>query len=314
MRFAAAGETLCSAALELMSLDIRTLAELLHARADASPNDIALRTKEGSAWVTRSWSELRDRADAIAAGILSAVELQDNDVVGLLGQTSEDWLACDFAALSVGLQTVPIYASLHPEEVGYAHVDTGIKLVIVDDKGQLEKIREMRNGFKFFDKDYPAEDVLLKHIVVIDPTGIDAADDWESLADLEARGKKELETRREDMLRRRKEATLHQTATYTYTSGTTGPPKAVIQTHDNHLAMSRSAAKAGVLADDMREGGLFLFLPLAHSFGRLIQFSGVFMNLHLVISSVPTLGEDLGAKRIERVEEHARRRVEIRGA
>ena len=98
-----------------MSLDIRTLAELLHARAEASPNDIAIRTKKGSSWVTRSWSELRDRADAIAAGILTAVELEDNDVIGLLGQTSEDWLACDFAGLSVGLQTVPIYASLLPE-------------------------------------------------------------------------------------------------------------------------------------------------------------------------------------------------------
>ena len=280
-----------------MSLDIRTLAELLHARADASPNDIAIRTKEGSAWVTRSWAELRDRADIIAAGILSATELADNDVVGLLGQTSENWLACDFAALSVGMQTVPIYASLHPEEVGYAHVDTDIKLVIVDDKAQLEKIREMRKGFTFFDKTYGPDEISLKHIVVIDPTGIDAADDWESLADLETRGKAELDTRREDMIRRREAAEPDQTATYTYTSGTTGPPKAVIQTHDNHLSMSRSVAQAGVLDDGMREGGLFLFLPLAHSFGRLIQFSGPFKNLHLVISSVPTLAEDLGQTR-----------------
>ncbi len=280
-----------------MSLDIRTLAELLHARAEASPNDIAIRTKDGSTWATRSWSELRDRADAIAAGILSAVELADNDVIGLLGQTSEDWLACDFAGLSIGLQTVPIYASLLPEEVGYAHVDTGVKLVIVDDKAQLEKVREMRKGFTFFEREYSADEVLLRHIVVIDPTGIDAADDWESLEALESRGKKELGDRRDEMLRRRKDAKPDQTATYTYTSGTTGPPKAVIQTHDNHLAMSRAVSSAGVLDDGMREGGLFLFLPLAHSFGRLIQFSAPFKNLHLVISSVPTLGEDLGATR-----------------
>jgi long-chain acyl-CoA synthetase len=280
-----------------MSLDIRTLAELLHARAEASPNDIAIRTKEGSTWATRSWSELRDRADAIAAGILSAVELEDNDVIGLLGQTSEDWLACDFGGLSIGLQTVPIYASLLPEEVGYAHVDTGVKLVIVDNEAQLEKVRTMRTGFKFFDREYAADEVLLKHIVVIDPTGIEPADDWESLETLESRGKKELDDRREEMLRRRKAAKPDQTATYTYTSGTTGPPKAVIQTHDNHLAMSRAVSSAGVLDDGMRQGGLFLFLPLAHSFGRLIQFSGPFKNLHLVISSVPTLGEDLGATR-----------------
>ena len=127
-----------------MSLDIRTLAELLHARAEASPNDIAIRTKDGSTWATRSWSELRDRADAIAAGILSAVELEDNDVIGLLGQTSEDWLACDFGGLSIGLQTVPIYASLLPEEVGYALIDPApipvVKRGTRDEAGEDESV------------------------------------------------------------------------------------------------------------------------------------------------------------------------------
>jgi long-chain acyl-CoA synthetase len=51
--------------------------------------------------------------------------------------------------------------------------------------------------------------------------------------------------------------------------------------------------KSDVLSDGMKEGGLFLFLPLAHSFGRLIQFAAPAHNLPLVISSVPTLAEDL---------------------
>lgn len=281
----------------LMSLDVSTLADLLHARAKASPNDPAIRVKDGEGWATRTWSEVAERADVIAAGILTAIELEDNDVIGLLGQTSEAWLTCDFAALSVGLQTVPIYASLHPEEVGYAHVDTDIKLVIVDDAAQLDKIRTMRKGFTFFDVEYPADKLNLSHIVVIDDAGIEPADDWESLAELEARGGQKLESMREEMERRRAAATPDQTATYTYTSGTTGPPKAVIQTHDNHLAMSRAASSAGVLDDGMREGGLFLFLPLAHSFGRLIQFSAPFKNLHLIISAVPTLADDARATR-----------------
>ena len=275
-----------------MSLDITTLSQLLHARAEASPSHVAIRTKVDGRWEDRTWGQVRDRADRIAAGILSAIELEDNDVVGLLGATSEAWVTCDFAALSVGLQTVPIYASLHPEEVGYAHVDTGIKLVIVDDGGQLEKVRTMRGGFTFFDTDYTADQVTLQHIVVIDPTGIDPADDWESLADLEARGTAKMADYAEEMQRRREAATPDQTATYTYTSGTTGPPKAVIQTHDNHLSMARAASQSELIGPDMREGGLFLFLPLAHSFGRLIQFSAPFRDVPLVISAVPTLADD----------------------
>ena len=96
---------------------IETLAELLHSRAQQNPDHISMRTKDASgAWQDRTWAYTRDRADAIATGILTAVELVDNDVIGLLGATSENWLTCDFAGLSVGLQTVPIYASLLPEE------------------------------------------------------------------------------------------------------------------------------------------------------------------------------------------------------
>lgn len=280
-----------------MATNVKTLSELLHDRAASSGSDIGIRTKIDGVWTDRTWSYIRDRADRIAAGILSAVELADNDVIGILGQTSEDWITCDFGALSVGLQTVPIYASLHPEEVGYAHVDTGIKLVIVDDGAQLAKIRAMRDGFTFFDVSYSAEQVPLRHIVVIHPEGVEPADDWESLADLEARGAAKLDELRPELERRRKAATPDQTATYTYTSGTTGAPKAVIQTHANHLAMANAVDGAGILTDNMRAGGLFLFLPLAHSFGRLIEFCGPALNLPLVISSVPTLAADLGETR-----------------
>lgn len=275
-----------------MATRVTTLAELLHDRAAASPSDTAIRTKVDGTWTDRTWAQLRDRADAIAAGILTAVDLQDNDVIGLLGQTSEDWMACDFAGLSVGLQTVPIYASLLPEEVGYAHVDTGVKLVVVEDATQLEKVRTMRKGFNFFDTDYGPDRVALQHIVVMQPEGASEGDDWESLADLEARGHERLEELRPELSRRRAAAEPDQAATYTYTSGTTGPPKAVIQTHRNHLAMVDAIEQVDVLTDGMRDGGLFLFLPLAHSFGRLIQFAGPALNLPLVVSGVATLADD----------------------
>jgi long-chain acyl-CoA synthetase len=280
-----------------MSLQVETLSDLLHNRAAESPDEPGIRTRQGDTWKDSSWKEIADRADRIAAGIISATELDDNAAVGILGQTSEDWITCDHAALSVGLQTVPIYASLLPEEVGYAHVDTDIRLVIVDDKVQLEKVRKMRGGFSFFEKDYSAEEVNLVHIVVIDPSGIDADKDWESLADLEKRGTEKLEEMRGEMKRRRDGAKPDQIATYTYTSGTTGPPKAVIQTHENHLSMARMVDHANVIDERMKASGLFLFLPLAHSFGRLIQFAGPYNGVPLVISSVPTLVDDLTSAR-----------------
>jgi len=274
-------------------MKIATLAELLHERAARSPDHVAIRLRADGGWRDRTWQEVADRADRLAAGILTATHLDDNDVIGILGQTSEDWISIDFAGLSVGLQTVPIYASLRPEEVGYVHADTSIKLIVVDDAAQLEKVRRLRRGFTFFGKEYAADQVPLQHIVVIDPTGIEVADDWESLAELEARGRTRLSALQGEIERRRKGARPEQIATYTYTSGTTGPPKAVTQTHDNHLSMARMVVEGQVIDERMREGGLFLFLPLAHSFGRLIQFAAPFNDVPLVVSAVSTLADDV---------------------
>jgi long-chain acyl-CoA synthetase len=61
--------------------------------------------------------------------------------------------------------------------------------------------------------------------------------------------------------------------------------------------MLESAEKCGVINQDMKEGGLFLFLPLAHSFGRLIELAGPYFNTPIVIAGIPTLKADLIASR-----------------
>ena len=276
----------------------QTIAGMLKHRIENSASRPAMRVKKGGAWTDISWADLSHRMDVIGAGLLTAMDMPDDAAVAILGNTSADWIACDFAAISVGLRTVPVYASLLPPEVGYLHTDTEAVLTIVEDKKGLEKVREMRGGFTFFDNDYTADQVKTQHIVVMNPEGIDPADDWESLADLEKRGEAELENTAADRKRRFEQPVRDQTATYTYTSGTTGPPKGVIQTHGNMLAMLESADHTDIFsAQNVKDGGFFLFLPLAHSFGRLIELAGPFFDAPIVISGIPTLGEDLGATR-----------------
>ncbi len=271
----------------------QTLAEMIAHRAAQDPQAVAFRKREGDRFVDVSWGVCSERMANIGAGLLTATELPHNAPVAIVGNTSLEWVLCDFAAQLVGLRTVPVYASLLPEEVGYMHVDTDVLLTIAENADQVAKIREMRKGFRFFDKDYSGDQVALKHIVVIDPTGLEPADDWESLADLEKRGAAQLEATKADREERRSQLTRDMTATYTYTSGTTGPPKAVIQTHGNMLAMCESIDELKMFTEEVRNGGLFLFLPLAHSFGRLIELGGPYFGTALVLSGVPTLVEDL---------------------
>lgn len=230
--------------------------------------------------------------------MLSATSLEDGACVSIVGNTSMNSCLVDFAALSVGLKTVPVYASLLPAEVGYMHVDTATRLVFVEDGAQLTKVRAMRAGFTFFEQQYAADSLSVRgKIVVIDSTGLEAADDWESLETLESRGAARREELRSEMTRRASLIRREDVATYTYTSGTTGAPKAVIQTHENMLAMLDDVADAGLVDEVVRQHGLFLFLPAAHSFGRMVEFAGPFFGAPLIMSSVPTLAEDLLASR-----------------
>ncbi len=270
-----------------------TIGAMVLRRIQESGPRPALRAKKNGSWSDTSWTQLGKRMEAIAAGLLTIPGgLEDHAAVSIHGNTSEEWIATDFAALTVGLRTVPVYATLLPEEAGYLLVDTEAVVAVVEDAAQLAKVRELRGGFTFFDRKYPAEDVKLKHVVVMDPTGVDPADDWESLADLEKRGNENLEATAEER-KKRGVGQREDTATYTYTSGTTGPPKGVIQTNDNMLSMMEAVAKTGIMGAEMREGGFDLFLPLAHSFGRLIELSGPYFDAPIIMSGIPTLADDL---------------------
>ncbi len=274
------------------------LAAMVADRANRNPSATAFRVRRGDAYADVTWGEVSPRIQHLGAGLLSAADLTDGARISIIGNTSMDWVILDFAALSVGLQTVPVYASLLPEEVGFMHADPRVELVIAENAGQLAKVRAMRGGFRFFDLDYGPETLHLKgRVIVVDPAGLAAADDWESLADVEARGREKLASLQEEMKRRIEKVKRSDIATFTYTSGTTGPPKAVIQTHENMLSLLENIAEVNLFGPKVQEGGLFLFLPLAHSFGRLIELAGPFFSSPLIISSVPTLGPDLAASR-----------------
>jgi long-chain acyl-CoA synthetase len=271
------------------------LGQMVLDRAKSSPDGVAFRVRRGQEYVDLRWKELLPRMEHIGAGLLSIPGgLAHGASVAIIGNTRLDWVLCDFGAMMVGLRTVPVYASLLPEEVGYCHVDTGVEVAICEDRVQLEKVRRMRAGFTFFDKQYPPDAIKLRHIVVMDTTGLEPADDWESLETLERRGTEKMGELRQEMTERLARIQRSDIATWTYTSGTTGPPKAVTQTHDNMLSMLESADQVALFNDQVRAGGLFLFLPLAHSFGRLIEQAGPFFDSPLVLSTVPTLAEDLG--------------------
>ena len=94
--------------------------------------------------------------------------------------------------------------------------------------------------------------------------------------ELRRRGRDNVERLKSDLAGRVAAVRPEDIATIVYTSGTTGPPKGVVQTHGNHISTLESAAKMDTIEDGATH---LLFLPLAHSFARLESFLGVHRGL-----------------------------------
>ena len=266
-------------------------------RARSGGSEAAYLVRQGATFTEIDWKTAADRVQAIASGVLKEIPLAEGTCVTIMANTRVEWILCDFALLSLGLRTVPVYVSLLPPEIGYLHADTAAELLIVEDREMLEKVRSTRDGFNFYDKQYEGSRIKLRRAIVIDPTGLAPADDWESLEQVESRGRAALSETQAERDRRMAAIKRTDVATYTYTSGTTGEPKGVIQTHNNMLSILENVADAQLFTDRAKIGGAFLFLPLAHSFGRMVEFGGAFYTTKVVLSSIATVAEDLGMAR-----------------
>src|SRR6185503_17596875 len=75
----------------------------------------------------------------------------------------------------------------------------------------------------------------------------------------------------------------------------TGPPKGVLQTHGNHLATIQALRRIQVARQEDVD---FFFLPLAHSFARLIEYFGVAAGTITAFArGIDTLADDLATSR-----------------
>jgi long-chain acyl-CoA synthetase len=226
-----------------------TLADLLPRAADLYGSAPAIRYKDGDAWVSRSFEQVRDTVRSLALG-LADLGVAKGDKVSILGNTRPEWTYFDFAALSLGAVVVPIYQTNSPEECQYVLENSDAKVVVVEDDEQLEKIRKVRDKLP-----------LLEHVVRMTGSSEDAI----SIEDLTARGEGRDPGEWEQRWRA---VTKDDVCTFIYTSGTTGPPKGCIITHGNYRAMLDMVNQTSVIEG---EDVTYLYLPLAHSFALLIQ-------------------------------------------
>ena len=257
-----------------------TLARIFWERVERSADRPAHQFKQGTAWNTTTWREVGETVREVALGLL-ALGRGKGDAVALLSGSRAEWVQADFSIFSAGCVTVPVYPSYPPDLIAYIVNDSGARTIIVEDPAQLAKVLQARE-----------KTPNLEHIVVI--SGYDAPHPpktvmtWEMLRRL---GRESADAHRSTLAERVASTRPTDLATIVYTSGTTGPPKGVMQTHGNHVA----AVSASKQATPVEEGWVhLLFLPLAHSFARLESFLGVAHGLTTAFAeNLDKVGENL---------------------
>jgi len=256
----------------------RNVAEMFFARVTGSPNREAYRYPDkNEVWQSLTWAQTGERVTNIAAGLVS-LGIQPEERVAIASGTRIEWILADLAINAAGAATTTVYPTTMGEEVAYILADSDSRIVFAEDDDQVAKLRARHSELPSVSK-----------VVVFDGT---ADGDWVmGFSELEELGKAYLAEHPTVVEDRVAATTPQHLATLIYTSGTTGRPKGVRLLHDAWTYEGASVAAGGFLSEDDLQ---FLWLPMAHSFGKVLLTTQLQIGFATAIDGrVPKIVENL---------------------
>lgn len=240
-----------------------TLAQIFAESVKKNASRPALRWKKNKEWREMSYADLERRVRDFAGAMVSW-GIKKGDRIAIFAKNSPEWAIADWASVTSGFVTVPIYDTLTADKAAYILKDSGAKVVVVQGKEHLDKVRGVHKQLKD-----------LKQIVIIEEMFEKALDPTEHLfedvlKDGAAYGKK----KPDEWTKMRDAVKPEDVASIVYTSGTTGEPKGVILTQNNFASnVVTCLAYFPLVAGDVA----LSFLPLSHVFERM---AGHFTMIH----------------------------------
>ena len=203
-----------------------------------------------------SYSEYRRNVEQFAMG-LASLGVKQGDRISIVSENRPEWIVADMAMVSLGAINVPIYPTLTPKQIEFIYNDAGVKIAIVSNSFQLNKVVKIT-------QDVPT----LEKVIVMSDKGVALSDGVIAFRKVYQLGE-EFEKTHRDYFGSLAKPKPEDLLTLIYTSGTTGNPKGVMLTHRN--LVSNIVASADVIP--IGEADVLLsFLPLCHSFERMAGY------------------------------------------
>ncbi len=236
------------------STPVTSVARLFRDRVAATPDVEAYRFPSDGGWTSTTWRQTQATVDVLAAGLL-AVGIGPEDRVAIASGTRIEWIHADLATMCAGGATTAVYPTSGADDIGFILADSGSRVVFAEDDVQVAKLRAQRDRLP---------DVM--RVITFDGT---PDGDWViGLDDLAALGAERLARTPTAVDEAVAAIGAGQLATLIYTSGTTGRPKGVELPHRCWTSVAVGADALGILGPDDLQ---YLWLPLAHAFGKMLE-------------------------------------------
>jgi long-chain acyl-CoA synthetase len=249
--------------------ETRTIAETVAAlpgeAAERFADHVAARYKADGEWREVSYADAGKAINELALGLVD-LGIEPGDRVCLLANTRNEWVLAMYAISAAGAVVVPIYPTNSSSECKWVVGNSGAKAVICENDGQREKIEQIRDELD-----------ELEHLI-----GIEADAGEVSFDELRERGSGHDDS---ELATRQHKIEPGDPFIIVYTSGTTGPPKGVVLTHDNAMSICRVCEELEFVTP---EEVTYLYLPLAHVFGLTVPLASFDQGTTIVFTGGDT--------------------------
>lgn len=256
----------------------RRLFDCLEQQLKEIPNQPLLAAKEGGNWHEYTTKEVAEIVEKLSAGLLALgisshdMTVEKRDKVAILSKNRPEWVFLDLAVQKMGAVLVPLYPTIHINDLEFVLNDSEVKMVFVNDEDLFHKVQNVRSKVSTITEIFSFEHVNgARHWKEILTLG--RQEDHQHLSTISEK----IDT--EDLL------------TIIYTSGTTGTPKGVMLSHRNILSNVMASLPVFPPGENMKA---LSFLPLNHIFERMVTYVYLFKGTAIYYAeSLETIGDNL---------------------